>query len=97
MKAINLKDNMDIPLQLATRLKKVYGEEKILVDDDLEEDDFLEHEACADEAREAGRKGDTEVMPRDGKRAAGARGGRKKKMKAKDMKEHLANLDRFDD
>jgi len=44
LKAINLKDNMDIPLQLATRLKKVYGEEKILVDDDLEEDENYQEE-----------------------------------------------------
>ena len=79
----------------------------ILSDDTLEgeDDDFLEgaEEEEEPEEEEAGRgrgRGAQEVMPRGprgGKRAAGARGGRKKKMKAKDMKRHLANLDRFDD
>jgi len=78
----------------------------VLPDDSLEgeDDDFLEgEEEDEPEEEEEGRGGgreEQEVMPRGprgGKRAAGARGGRKKKMKAKDMKRHLANLDRFDD
>ena len=64
---------------------------------DGEDDDFLGGEEGEEEAEGA----EEVVLPRgargQGKRTAGARGGRKKKMKAKDMKRHLANLDRFDD
>lgn len=45
LETLNLKDNMDIPLQLANRLHRVYGKGKVLVDEDLDEDsDYVAEE-----------------------------------------------------
>jgi Ran GTPase-activating protein (RanGAP) involved in mRNA processing and transport len=47
LQELNLKDNLEIPLQLAVKLQAMYP--VVLVEDDLEEDEDLEDEADEDE------------------------------------------------